>query len=105
VSFALGLYLGVKNQFFARNPNPLVIPSLLLCLLGIILTSIFAAKYNVIDSEARHSRSTSMAQEANRFRYAVQTIDTAKSIILTPEGETTTDERWANETMGVLELI
>jgi SAM-dependent methyltransferase len=105
VSFILGLYLGINNQFFGWNPIRLIVPGSFLCLLGIMLTSIFAAKYNVIDSEARYSRGVNVTQEANRFRYAARTLDTAKSIILTPEAETSTDERWANETIGTIELI
>jgi Methylase involved in ubiquinone/menaquinone biosynthesis len=105
ISLILGLYVGKQNGFFGQNPNYLSTLGAILCLFGIALTSFFSWKYNVIDSEARQSRSASMVREKNYFRYAVQSIDTAKSIILTPEGTTTTDERWANETTGILEII
>ena len=105
ISFILGLYLGVKNDFFGWDPPRLIAPASLVCVVGIAMTTIFAAKYNVIDSEARYSRGTDVSQEANRFRYAARTIETAKAIILTPQPEATTDERWANETIGVVEIV
>jgi SAM-dependent methyltransferase len=105
VSLLLGLYVGNKDSFFEWNSTYLILSSSTLCAVGIGLTSYFAWRYNVTDSEARHARTSGMGKEENHFRYAVKSINTAKAIILTPEGETGTDERWTNESVGVLEVV
>ena len=43
--------------------------------------------------------------ECNQFRFAVQSVDTAKAIILTPEQGVTTEERWQKESQAIKEIL
>jgi tRNA G46 methylase TrmB len=56
----------------------------------------------MIDSRADDTKESS--QDGNQFRYEVDTIETAKAIILTPDDRFTTEDRWEKETKGVVEL-
>ncbi len=104
VSYVLGLYIGIRNDFFGWNGLAVAEGGFFMCAFGVLLSLELASQYNVIDTEARRPGGRPVPQEKNRFRYAVGRLDTAKKIILTPQGETKTHWRWRDETIGVLEL-
>jgi SAM-dependent methyltransferase len=54
---------------------------------------------------ALKSARTLSGPEQNQFRFAAQSLETAKAIILTPEVGVSTDQRWKNETQGVKEIL
>lgn len=68
-------------------------------------TTYFARKQNMIDSEANVSYSGRKGRERNEFRYAADTMDTARAIILTPEDDASTELRWDRETRAMCAIL